>query len=369
MISSTNYFIKIIVSVTIVALVLPALCAEQGGGISAQSGDPRIAVFPVYNLSATPVPLDAIRQSLLERLQRRGIPALEDAAVMQFIQRHRLRYIGGIDSQTALKLKREIRAEAVLITTVELFSEPAPPKMSFWLRLVSTAQPPEILWNRGVGMAGDEDPGLFELSLVKEPRIILERILDRLADALAGYYAGEPMPSAEGRGKFEPLTVFRSSGFRLDPTSSVAIVPFLNFSERKHSDEIIALHFLDALHRKSHLTVLEPGVVRQSMLRSRVIMYDGLSLADTSALFNKLNADLILSGNILNYQDHQSRTGASKVGFSAHLFERVANEIVWAVNTIHQGDEGVFFFDWGEVNTAHNLASEMVALAVKSLEE
>jgi hypothetical protein len=33
------------------------------------------------------------------------------------------------------------------------------------------------------------------------------------------------------------------------------------------------------------------------------------------------------------------------------------------------GDEGVFFFDWGRINTAHKMASEMVASALETLAE
>ncbi len=96
-------------------------------------------------------------------------------------------------------------------------------------------------------------------------------------------------------------------------------------------------------------------------------MDDGISLADADAVFSRLDADLILTGKVLDYQDYQGPTGKPKVGFSALLIEKKSREVVWSCQSYHEGDEGVWFFDWGNVYTAHSLATEMIQLAVETI--
>ncbi len=98
-------------------------------------------------------------------------------------------------------------------------------------------------------------------------------------------------------------------------------------------------------------------------------MDDGLSLAYADLIFSKLNADLILTGKIMDYQDYQGPGGKPKVDFSAQMIERKSREVVWSSKSYNEGDDGVFFFDMGRVNTAHSMASEMVQHVVEMIAE
>jgi TolB-like protein len=106
--------------------------------------------------------------------------------------------------------------------------------------------------------------------------------------------------------------------------------------------------------------VIEPGVVRQQFLTLRIIMDQGVSLADAEAIFAKLNVDLVVTGQVLDYQDYQGSSGKPKVDFTAEVIERKSREVVWSSTSYNQGDDGVFFFDWGRLNTAYAMASQMV---------
>ena len=131
----------------------------------------------------------------------------------------------------------------------------------------------------------------------------------------------------------------------------------------------MALHFVRQLSALENFRVIEPGIVRQALLQMRIIMEDGMSLADADALFSKLDADVILSGKIFDYQDYRGAAGKPKVDFSALLTEKQSREVVWACESRYEGDYGVFFFDWGKINTAHRMADEMVASALATLFE
>jgi hypothetical protein len=89
-------------------------------------------------------------------------------------------------------------------------------------------------------------------------------------------------------------------------------------------------------------------------------MQDGISLADADALFAGLNADLLVSGRVMDYQDYRGAWGKPIVDFSSMVIERKSREIVWSSDSHNEGDDRVFFFDRGRVNTAHAMASQMV---------
>ena len=126
------------------------------------------------------------------------------------------------------------------------------------------------------------------------------------------------------------------------------------------------LHFARHLSSLEGFRVIEPGIVRQQLLGLRIIMEEGISLADAEAIFGTLDADLILTGEVITYQDYQGIFGKPKVDFSALLMERKSRKIIWSSNSYNEGDDGVLLFDWGKVNTAHAMASKM-ARAVATL--
>ncbi len=377
MILSINFSSKAVI-VFLAVLICLSGCAPTGDTVTKVSnGAPgvekklRIAVLPFSNLSGTPAPLEDIRKLLINSLKTEGLDILDEEALERFIVNHRIRYVGGITRATAQDLKLETGADAVLITSVELYSEAPPPKISLTSRLVFTGKSPVILWMVGKGLAGDESVGIFELSLIDDPQKLLRKAVRHLTISLIKYLSGEGDETDSQRKivKFWPKEFYRSP--IVEPTMKyhVAVVPFLNLSERKFAEEIMAHHFVRQLRTLENFTVIEPGMVRQALLKYRIIMDEGMSLADADALFSKLDVDLILSGKIFDYQDYLGATGKPKVGFSALLIEKKSREVVWTCLSKNEGDDSVFFFDWGKINTAHTMASEMVLSAVETIIE
>ena len=338
---------------------------------SPQSGtNPNIAVFPIENLSGTAAPLREIRQVFVEGLKRQGIAVLGDDAFEKFMARHRIRYTGGLDQDTARAFKEEAGTQSVLILSLESYNETNPPKISLLSRLVSTGDLPAILWMEGVGLAGDDSPGILGLGLIEDPEQLREKALKPVLGSLVRYLLRrtEGQEVAGAKKKFRPKIAYRSSAFDLNRKYRVIVAPFFNRSERQYAGEILVLHFIRQLKRFENLEVIEPGMVREELLNSRIIMRDGVSLADADALFAGLNADLLVSGRVMDYQDYQGAFGKPKVDFSATVIERKSREVVWSSDSFNEGDDRVFFFDWGRVNTAHAMASQMVQRVGKMMD-
>jgi hypothetical protein len=376
MIFSTNFLCKI-GNLLLILLCLSGCTGKNYQATSTSNDLPAAgkellaAVLPLTNLSSTPAPLEEIRQQLIDSFKQQGLDILPAEALESFIVKHRIRYVGGIDEITARDFRYETGADAVLITSVDLYSDTPPPKIALTCRLVSTGNNPKILWMDGVGLAGDDSIGILQLSLIEDPRQLLEKAVDQLSTSLGEYLAGKSYSEDRQRDlvKFWPKAFYRSPILEPDWKYTVAVVPFFNLSERRYAGEIIALNFVEQMMTQEKFSVIEPGIVRQLLLQMRLIMDDGISLPGLHALFSKLNADLILTGKIFDYQDYQGPSGKVKVDFSALAIERQSYEVVWVCQSHNEGDHGVFFFDWGKINTAHMMASEMVASALETLAE
>jgi TolB-like protein len=356
----------------LVLLIFPCLPnAEETGrnGFPQSGAKANIAIFPVENLSGTAAPLKQVRQGFVEELKKQGIHVLEDESFEKFMARHRIRYTGGLDRDTAKAFKNEMGTDGILIISLESYSETNPPKISFLSRLVSTGDPPAILWMEGIGLAGDDSPGILGLGLIEDPKELWEKALKSVTGSLVRYLStGMDEKKIDGtKRKFKPKLVYQS--WALDPNRKyrVGVTPFFNRSERKYAGEILVLHFIRQLKRFGNFEVIEPGMLRQELLDLRIIMQDGVSLANADAIFAALEADLLVSGRVMDYQDYQGIWGKPKVDFSATVIERESREVIWSSSSYNEGDDGVFFFDRGRVNTAHAMASQMVQRVAKRM--
>jgi len=328
--------------------------------VSLENSRPRVAVYIPQNLSGRPVPLRELREALSTSIASSGIPVLDEASLNRFMARHRIRYSGGIDRESASFLKNEEKIDAVLLTTIELYDENYPPKIGILSRLVSTAEGMEILWMESVALAGDDSPGILGLGLISDPAALRKKAVQSLVDSLKLHLSGEKAETKPVNRRYAPRYFYRADGFPGDRKYTVGVVPFLNASDRKYAGEIIVLHFLTELARDGRFTVIEPGVARQQLLNMRIIMAEGMTLLDADHITLSLGADLVFSGNVLVYEDFSGPEGAPKIDFSVVAIERMTKKMVLSSKSYNRGDDGVFFFDRGKVNTAGRLASFMV---------
>lgn len=330
----------------------------------------RIAVFPVENLSAGSVPAADIRAAFVDRLASSGIDVLPDQALDEFMRRHRIRYAAGVDAATAAALGQETGVEGVVIVSVGLSSDAVPPKISLVARLVSIRDLPVVVWADDAGLSGDDAPGLLDLGLVHDYPVLLSRALRGLGDSLLAYLAGgEPPVPAKLASKFRPKVAYR--GVTLDPGTvySVAVLPFFNVSGRRNAGEILALLFMRHLSAFGRFRVVDAGEVRQQLLQARVIMDGGISLSDAEAVAAVLDADFVLAGRVLYYQDYEGPEGRTRADFSTVLIERTSRRVVWSSHSYSDGLDGVRFFGRGRSATAHRMATQMVGLTAATIAE
>lgn len=347
-------------------ILLLGLLLLGSGMASASERMEAVAVFPVENLSARGIPAAEVKQFLIDRFVDQGVRVLGDQALDAFIARHRVRYGAGIDTATAEFLRQETGVDGVVIASFELSSEDVPPKVALFARLISIKAVPVVVWAEDAVMAGDDSPGLFELGLVNDYREVLTRVLDRLGDSLVSWLkTGQTRTGLKRASKFRPKSSFRSLALEPGRPYSVAVVPFFNLSDRRSAGEIMALLFMRHLSGFPQFRVLDTGVARRQLLDARVIMDGGLSIRDAEMVAALIEADFVLAGRVLRYEDYDGPGGRTGVEFSAVLIERKSRRVVWNSDSYNDGADGLGFFERGRSRTAHAMATQMVRLTTE----
>jgi hypothetical protein len=163
--------------------------------------------------------------------------------------------------------------------------------------------------------------------------------------------------------KYLPYDYFRSPLFDPDRDYSIAVLPLLDPDGRKNAGIIAQLHYVRELVNMTEFQVLEPGLVREELLRIRAVMPLGPSLAETDLLTssNYLGVDLVLSGKVFDYQNTSSNP---KVSLSMQVIEKTSRKVVFGARTFNTGLDKVFFYNYGREYTAHNLLREMARVTV-----
>jgi len=353
--------------VVLVFLTLLLDPCETAAAIQADRTKLSITVFFPENLSGKPAPLKALRESLVRGLASTGISLLDDSSLERFMIRHRIRNTGGLDDISALALKTEENIEAVLIFSVTLYDESSPPKLEVIARLVSTGEKPTILWMDSVALSGDDSPGILGIGLITDPAKLGEKAVGSLVRSLSNHLSGGKAEVKPVKGRYRPSIFYEAEALPPGKRYTVAVAPFFNTSDRKYAGEIMVLHFIEELVRFGGFDVVEPGVVRQKLLNLRVIMNEGISLIDADHISLALKADLVIAGKVIVYQDYAGQDGSPVVDFSALAIEN--KKVVWASKSYNKGDDGVFFFDRGKVNTAGGLTSYMVRSLVGEISQ
>jgi hypothetical protein len=358
--------ILIVISILLLGGAMGAFASEAPSQLPFElRHDARVAVLPVDNLAGTGAPLQDIRKSLIRKLRALGIRVIDDTTLAKSMFGHRIRYTGGVDTKMARIFRDEIKADALIVTSLELYMPDALPKIALTCRLVSTEPMPRIIWMESVGVTGDEEPGVLGMGLIHDPQKLQEKALRTLVKSLRSCLALHKAPAGAGRGNkvFRPKEIYTADVLPSAEKRTAAVIPFTNKSKRKNAGQIVLLHFVRELWGRG-VRVMEPGVIRERMLAMRIIMSEGVSYRDMDLIAGEMEVDIFLSGKVFDYRDYQFVSTPPKVDFSAMAIQHKDRKVLWATNSYNSGDDPVHFFDIGRVSTASTMAAKMVQAIV-----
>jgi hypothetical protein len=325
----------------------------------------RLAVLPPDNLSSGSIPASELRDEVGLALARRGVEVVSGDLVERYLAHYRLRYTGGLSAEAAKAAGEEMGVDGVIITSIEQYVSGEAPRLALTLRLVAANDQATLLWIDGISRAGNESPGVLGLGIIPDMPTLRKQVLTRLADSLGRFLEGRG-PAAplcpDGR-RYGPRVPYRSPLLEASRTYTVAVVPFRNLTPRRNAGEVIALTFARQMAAEAQFKVIEPGVVRDLLLRFRIVMEGGVSVDQVRTILGALGADLVVAGDVLEF----GASGVPTLNFTATVLEGHTGRIAWQSTSFNSGDDGVFFFDAGMVSTTGALACRMVRSAVDGM--
>jgi TolB-like protein len=323
-------------------------------------------MFPVHDLAGAPEAAPLLTAALEAAFAQAGLEIVSELATEASLGKHRFRWVGGLDSAAARAVREDLGVDAVLLTAVEAYVPGPPPLLSLSVRLVSVADEPRILWVDGFSRSGDDSRGLLGMGAISDPQKLQKRAASELARSLARFLRREPAkPRCAPAGSFAPQLVHRTP-FGSSDRQRIAVLPFLNRTNHENAGEVLALEFLGQLARSSRFEVLDPGAVRSVLLERRIIIRGGVSFDEATSVLDALDADVVLSGEVRDFEQVAGAAGTPRVEFTVRLMDRDQN-VVWQSVSQNGGDDAVGLFDFGTVRTVTGLACRMAASVVKDL--
>jgi curli biogenesis system outer membrane secretion channel CsgG len=143
--------------------------------------------------------------------------------------------------------------------------------------------------------------------------------------------------------------------------TTLAILPFDNYSGKEDAGKQVANVFLVELLKRGSFRVVEPGEVERVMKEERIRSAEQIDIGTAKNLKDKLSADYILIGAVNEYDYlKDGERDVPLVGFTVRILNTSTGTIVWAANHSKRGDEGELIFGWGSVNSLDQLTQNCV---------
>ena len=337
----------------------------------------RIAALPALDLSGGNADRALFDAVIADRARGAGFDVVPAEAVLAFLREERLRYTGGVTSATLGALRAALDVDAVLVASIDVFEAGPPPRAGWNARIV--AADGRIVWAAESALSGDDHPGVLRLgeivALDELVDVAVSRVLDPLTRGPLTTSSGLAVAPAvwehpKERRRQRPKRVFHDPALERewDHPPRVAVLPFENQTGRADAGDVVAGLFATALAGRPGLVLIEPGEVRDALLRGRVIQEHGLSLAQGDVLRELMEVDLVVTGRVLEYADFLG-SPIPQVAFAVWVLDLRKRVVVWSAYSANRGDDGVVFFDAGRVRSARALASGMVLAAATRLSE
>ena len=323
-----------------------------------------IALLPASDTLNAGVPVDRITGVLATALAAHGFELVPSERVEAVLRAHRERSVSGVSGPIAAALGAEAGARTILVTSVDDWDGGETPRVALTARLVGATPEAPILWVDGTAHHALEKPGAFGLGLGKSADELLAIAADELA---ASIERGPTSRKLEKR--FLPRSLAATAPGEISSRRRVAVLPFFTDGPDRGLGDLLALQFVRHLAEDSSYEVVEPGVVRQALLDTRVIQEDGVSLAQVDTVRALLDIDIVVSGRITQYDPLGLSPGSPSSGFSARAIDARTRRVIWTSFSYAEGDDGLRWFDTRWVRSGVLLTSELVRGVLVQLEK
>lgn len=141
-----------------------------------------LAIFPIEDLSSGKNGINhEVSGYLAWEMNQRGFDVIADTAVVPFMARHRMRWLGFLDTGNIIAAKEEIGADMILYGTVSVSQENLSPSLGLTLYLVRTADT-RTIWTGTSGLSGQDIVNILGINEQAQKEGLMARLTQQVLE-------------------------------------------------------------------------------------------------------------------------------------------------------------------------------------------
>lgn len=164
-------------------------------------------------------------------------------------------------------------------------------------------------------------------------------------------------------------TYFRGGIQTGEQLPTLAVLPPVNLSRYEQATDIVSNALLVEVLQTRQFIVLDPGLVEQAIIDSRLRFTDRLPLESLQALGRELDVTYVLMGTVNEFGFVQERGEAlPNVSVTVRIVACANGRIVWAASHSRRGDDAESVFGMGRISTLEQLTAVTIREMTRTLE-
>ncbi len=290
---------------------LTALIGSSGESQANQtmsSLDGKIVLLPLANYTGNPEASKLVIPAIERAFSERGIGLIGPSEIYPVLRKHRIRSIGMIGTSSAKAIAAEYDVEYLLIGSVDYYSGDDYPAIGISLRLFDIAIMRPV-WAASSQLFAGKNTGFLGKDGVSSLDALVSKAAD---DVTADFYDHPELGTAAV--DFEPQIY--------------AIIPFDEQDPDQQAGQLISNSMLAHLIRQG-LYVVEPGAIREILLRSGRSPRGEIEYKLIDLLHDSLMVDFIITGAVEKFEANEPGTTSTsaKISLTARIIDTATRKI------------------------------------------
>jgi TolB-like protein len=309
---------------------------------------PRAAVLPFANLAEVPEVIPEIMEAVRAELQRKSIEIADPDSVATVLRKYRVRNTAELTVRQVETLSDALLVDYLIVGAVDRYQQTeTSAEVALSARLLCAASVNNE-WSASVAIHSDDRFALLGLGRMRQANELAKRVVTKLFRDL-----GRRRLSRDT--SVRAIRVHGTNQQDTQPCRRVSVLAFANDSPVRFAGHIVTNQLLSALYR-SGFEVVDPGRVREIMLRNGALFQGEISKELLSEFHEELGVDFVLTGTVSRYTTVRTPqlVDEPSVALEARLVDTQRGEVVWGQSFAREGKDSAWLFDVGYV---HGLAT------------
>jgi len=349
--------------------LLVAQGSTPAAPIQAPVRAPVYGVLPTHFLAGNPESAQYPMELLRTGLEARGARFVPPALLEDVLRANRIRQTDSISAKAARTIGEETEIRFLVASTLLSFASAPAPQLAIALHVVDVETGRRVLSSL-VSLRGADFKGLLGLGEIVDEDVLALEVAARILEEFDS--EGRPAPfEPEDLEDFLPadsLARFNHREFAPLELERVAVLPFINRTNRRNASRLFAEVLGHQWFRTAGIDVVEGSELRAALVRQRVRSLDLLDEELMRRVGEDLGVRYFLLGSVDRFETDSFRHGAfaPEVQASARLLDVSRSRIVAAGSVHRRGDDYHLVLGLGVVKDLTSLADrvgrELVAL-------